>query len=47
MEEVGRAGEGQQEDPRPHHRHQHPKGERPEMVGRHRVKGPNMARGGE
>ena len=33
MEEVGRAGEGQEEDPRPHRSHPHPKGEWPEGVG--------------
>ena len=33
MEEVGRPGEGQEEDSRPHHHHPHPKGEWPEGVG--------------
>ena len=36
MEEVERAGEGQEEDPRPHHYHPHPEGEWPKRVRRHR-----------
>ena len=35
MEEVGHPREGQEEDLRPHRRHPHPEGERPEGVGRH------------
>ena len=35
MEEVGRPREGQEEDPRSHRRHPHPKGEQPEGVGCH------------
>ena len=36
MEEVGHPREGQEEDPRPHRCHPHPKGERPKEVGHHR-----------
>ena len=36
MEEVGHPGEGQEEDPRPHHRHPNPEEEWPEGVGHHR-----------
>ena len=36
MEEVGCSEEGQEEDPRPPHRHPHPKGEGPKGVGHHR-----------
>ena len=36
MEEVGRPGEGQEEDPGPHLHHPHPQGEWLEEVGHHR-----------